>query len=84
MDKQETQSMFARLRSRFARKAPAAMLVYGRRAVRAPGFSLAELDDAGISADLARELGIPVDSERMSSLGANVETLKTYLRRSGV
>lgn len=83
MDRQETQSMLARLLRRFARAAPEAVLVYGRRAIPAPGFSLAELDEAGISAERARELGIPVDGARMSSLGANVDSLKRYLERSG-
>jgi ribosomal protein L13E len=82
MDRQETQSILTRLRNRFARTTPEAMLVYGRRAVRAPGFSLAELADAGISMERARELSIAVDMARMSSLGANVDALRTYLKKS--
>jgi ribosomal protein L13E len=83
MDRQETKSILDRVLKRFARTAPQAMLIYGRRPVPAPGFSLAELDEAGVSQDRARELAIPVDRARMSSLGANVEALKSYLKRSG-
>jgi ribosomal protein L13E len=81
MDRQEIQNVFTRLLSRFARTAPRAMLIYGRRAVPAPGFSLAEIEEAGLGQDRARELGILVDTARMSSLGANVEALKDYLKR---
>ncbi|MCI0352882.1 MAG: ribosomal protein L13e [Acidobacteriales bacterium] len=83
MDRQETQGMLARLLSRFSRTSPQAMLIYGRRAVPAPGFSLAELEEAGISAENARHLGISVDVKRMSSLGANVDALKTHLKKTG-
>jgi ribosomal protein L13E len=82
MDRQETQSLLARLLRRFARTEPQAILVYGRRSVPAPGFSLAELEEANISPERARELGIPVDGKRMSSLGANVDALKSYMKRS--
>lgn len=78
----QPQSMLARWLRRFARGAPQAMLIYGRRAVPAPGFSLTELEEAGITRDRARELGIQVDADRMSSLGANVDALKTYLKKS--
>jgi ribosomal protein L13E len=83
MDRQETKSILDRVLKRFARAAPKAMLVYGRRPVPAPGFSLAELAEAGISQDRARDLGIQVDVTRMSSLGANVDSLKTYLKKTG-
>lgn len=79
----QPQSILSRWLSRFARGAPQAMLVYGRRPVPAPGFSIAELNDAGISQDRARDLGIQVDEDRMSSLGANVDALKTYLKKTG-
>jgi ribosomal protein L13E len=83
MDRQETKSILDRMLKRFTRTAPKAMLVYGRRPVPAPGFSPAELDEAGISAERARELGIQVDRARMSSLGANVDALKSYLKKFG-
>jgi ribosomal protein L13E len=81
MDRQEMQQLVSRLKQRLSREMPQPMLVYGRRAVKAPGFSLAELADAGLDHDAARDLGLPIDSERMSSLGANVEALMEFLKR---
>ena len=79
MDKQETHSLIARYRKRLDRGAPQPLLIYGRRTAPAAGFSLLELEDAGISRNAATEFGLKVDTERMSSLGANVENLKTFL-----
>ena len=81
MDRQEMQQFVSRLKQRLSRETPQPMLVYGRRAVKAPGFSLTELADAGLDQNAARELGLPIDTERMSSLGANVASLAEFLKR---
>lgn len=47
------------------------------------GFSLAELEEAGITPQQARKLGIYVDKRRRSKHPWNVEALKRYLRELG-
>lgn len=69
------------MRRRFNRTTPEALYVYGRRAVPAAGFSINELQEAGISVTDAPRMGLKVDAERMSSLGTNVESLKDFLAR---
>lgn len=81
MDKQGLQTLFAKWRRRFDRTPPSALLIYGRRAAPAAGFSLPELAEAGLDPERARALGMNVDPARMSSLGANVENLKRFLER---
>jgi len=44
------------------------------------GFSLRELDDAGISVEQAQVLGLPVDAGRVSSYGPNVSALREFVR----
>jgi ribosomal protein L13E len=44
------------------------------------GFSLTELDDAGISLELAEHLGLPVDAGRLGSYGPNVTALRDFAR----
>jgi len=80
MDRQDTRAILNKLTARFRRAAPTPHTIYGRRAVPAPGFSLAEIAEAGLSEIAARSLGLPVDSERKSSLGANVESLRAFLK----
>lgn len=48
----------------------------------AAGFSLSELDDAGISLDIAESLGLPVDASRIGAYGPNVSTLREFVRSS--
>jgi len=50
------------------------------RLVPAVGYSLAELDDAGLSIEQAELLGLPVDAGRVGSYGPNVSTLREYIR----
>jgi ribosomal protein L13E len=50
------------------------------RLVPAEGYSLAELDDAGISIEQAEILGVPVDAGRVGSYGANVSALRSFFR----
>lgn len=50
------------------------------RLVPAEGYSLAELDDVGLSIDQAESLGLPVDAGRVGSYGPNVMSLRDFLR----
>jgi ribosomal protein L13E len=50
------------------------------RLVPAEGYSLAELDDAGLSIEQAERLGLPVDAGRVGAYGPNVTTLREYIR----
>ncbi|MFZ0679122.1 hypothetical protein [Candidatus Binatus sp.] len=43
-----------------------------RRIVPASGFSLLELERAGITLDAAKALNIPIDRLRLTSIGTNV------------
>ena len=49
------------------------------RLMPAEGYSLAELDDAGLSIEQAEYLGLPVDAGRVGSYGPNVTTLREYI-----
>jgi ribosomal protein L13E len=51
-----------------------------RRLVPAEGYSLAELDDAGLSIEQAEILGLPVDAGRVGCYGPNVSALRDYIR----
>ena len=53
----------------------------GRRAdaTLARGYSLLELERAGLTIERARELRIPVDFERTTGIGANVLRLRRQL-----
>ena len=46
------------------------------------GYSLAELDEAGLSIEQAEYLGLPVDAGRVGSYGPNVTTLREFFRAS--
>jgi ribosomal protein L13E len=48
----------------------------------AAGFSLSELDDAGVDLDLAERLGLPVDAGRIGAYGPNVTSLRDFVRSS--
>ena len=50
------------------------------RILPAVGFSLSELDDAGINLDLAEVLGLPVDASRIGAYGPNVSALRDFVR----
>jgi ribosomal protein L13E len=53
---------------------------HGKTVVRARGYSLLELERAGLSAADAERLGIPVETERNSLVGANVMQLMLRAR----
>ena len=44
------------------------------------GFSLSELDDAGIDLEQAERFGLPVDSARVGVYGPNVSALRDFVR----
>jgi len=44
------------------------------------GFSMRELDDAGISLEQAQTFGLPVDCGRVSAYGHNVSALRDFAR----
>lgn len=46
----------------------------------AEGYSLAELDDAGVTVEQAENLGLPVDAGRVGSYEPNVSALRQYIR----
>ncbi|MGB6199810.1 MAG: hypothetical protein WBF35_09710 [Candidatus Acidiferrales bacterium] len=44
------------------------------------GFSLSELDDAGLDVELAERLGLPVDAGRIGAYGPNVSSLREFAK----
>ena len=52
------------------------------RVLPAQGFSLSELDDAGVDLDQAEQLGLPVDAGRIGAYGPNVTVLRDFVRSS--
>ena len=51
----------------------------GRETKRAAGYSLLELERAGMSEEQAEQRGLVIDRNRRSSLGMNVAQLKRLL-----
>lgn len=51
----------------------------GAEARLALGYSLLELERAGLTVEKARELGLPLDPARTCSVGANVLRLRRQL-----
>lgn len=51
----------------------------GRETKRASGFSLLELERAGLSEEQALQMGLVIDRKRRSALGINVVQLKRLL-----
>lgn len=52
------------------------------RVLPAAGYSLSELDDAGVDLDQAERLGLPVDAGRIGAYGPNVTVLRDFVRSS--
>jgi ribosomal protein L13E len=46
----------------------------------AEGYSIRELDDAGISLEQAERLGLPIDAGRTIAYGPNVSMLREFAR----
>jgi ribosomal protein L13E len=51
----------------------------GKTIVRAAGYSLLELERAGLTEAEAKRLGLPVDRGRGSMIGANVLALRSRM-----
>ena len=51
-----------------------------KRVLPAVGFSLSELDDAGINMEAAERLGLPVDAVRIGVYEPNVSALRDFVR----
>src|ERR1700687_4678677 len=52
------------------------------RVLPAAGFSLSELNDAGLDLDLAESLGLTVDAGRIGASGPHVPVLRDFVRSS--
>ena len=81
-DKRDWQHFFELTRRPWHRMRPPRPIypTGSNRVLPAVGFSLAELDDAGINLDLAERLGLPVDASRVCAYGPNVSTLRDFVR----
>ena len=60
------------------------VVVRGPRLVRATGYSLIELERAGLTTGDASRLGLPVDRTRLTLLGCNVLQLCALADRDQV
>jgi len=71
-----------RAQSRWERRRPPrpVALSGANRVVPVVGFSLSELDDAGINLEAAEQLGLPVDVIRVGTYGPNVSALRDFVR----
>jgi len=80
--RRDWQLFYARVRSGRKGQAPPrpVFLSTGDRLEPALGFSLTELDDAGITLERAEELGLPVDAGRIGAYGPNVSALRDFAR----
>jgi ribosomal protein L13E len=69
-------------RSRWHRLRPPRPLALSgqNRAEPTAGYSLAELDAAGLSLEQAEMFGLPVDAGRIGSYGPNVSALRDFAR----
>jgi ribosomal protein L13E len=77
---------FQIVRSRWQRfRPPRPVDVSVKNRVRpAAGFSLAELNAAGVSLEQAETFGLPVDVGRVGTYGANVFALRDFVRMARV
>jgi ribosomal protein L13E len=51
------------------------------RATLAAGYSLLELERAGLTLEQGRALGVPIDTTRKDGIGANVMRLRKLMAR---
>lgn len=81
-DKRDWQEFFQIARRPWQRRRPPRP-VYPtghNRVLPAMGFSLSELNDAGINIEAAERLGLPVDASRVGAYGPNVSALRDFVR----
>lgn len=55
-------------------------LTGSNRLLPTAGFSLLELDDAGLTMEQAENLGLPVDAGRVDAHATNVTALRDFVR----
>jgi ribosomal protein L13E len=72
------QSWFSRTEVRLEPRATS-----GREVAFAAGYSLLELERAGVTEEQASSIGLEIDRERTSALGSNVIQLKKLRRTQG-
>ena len=73
------QRWFARARVRIA-----PVETKGREAAFGDGYSLLELERAGLTESVAARLGVPVDRRRLSAVGSNVIQLEKLRKLHGL
>ena len=77
-----SQNVFDRWFSR-TRRASGPRATAGRELAWANGYSLLELERAGMSEEQARRAGLQIDQARGSAVGANVIELERLRRANG-
>ena len=60
-------------------RGPIDLVGHGAEPRLAAGYSVLELERAGLTLDKARELGLPIDMKRSTGVGANVLRLRRQL-----
>jgi len=83
-DKHDWQQLFVLAQRPWQRRRPPRPVAPSgvNRVLPVAGFSLSELDDAGINMEAAERLGLPVDAARIGAYGPNVSALREYVRSS--
>jgi ribosomal protein L13E len=81
-DRRDWQQFFEIAQSRWQRRRPPRPVAPSgvNRIQPAAGFSLSELDDAGINLEIAERLGLPIDAVRIGAYGPNVSALRDFAR----
>ena len=81
-DKHDWEQFFDIVQRRWQRRPPPWPVAPSRANHVLPvvGFSLSELDDAGINARIAERLGVPVDAARIGAYSANALALRDFVR----
>jgi ribosomal protein L13E len=81
-DKRDWQQFFEIAQRRWQRRRPPRPVAPSgaNRVLPTAGFSLSELNDAGINLDIAERLGLPIDAVRIGAYGPNVSALRDFAR----
>jgi hypothetical protein len=81
-DKRDWEQFFEIAQRRWQRHPPPRPVAPSgaNRVLPVVGFSLSELDDAGINPRVAERLGLPVDAARIGAHSANVLALRDFVR----
>ncbi len=80
--KRDWREFFRRARNSWEKRLPPrpVALSAANRVVPVVGFSLSELDDAGLNLEAAELLGLPVDVVRVGAYAPNVSALRDFVR----